>query len=77
MILKDKMSNSVVSLKKGPKEPKRERGKGFFDVVADFAIFRERIYDFSPKYWAIRPSEVFGARRKMLYAERPTRGHQF
>ena len=64
MTLKYKMSNSVVSLKKGPKKPKRERGKGFFDVVSDFAIFRERISDFSLKYWPIRPSKVLEARRK-------------
>ena len=29
-----------------------------------FEGFRERERDFSLKYWAIRPSEVFGPRRK-------------
>ena len=36
------------------------------DAVVDFAIFRERTSDFSLKYWAIQPSEVFGARRKVV-----------
>ena len=52
------------SLSKRGQKSQNRRGERIFDAVADFAIFRERISNFSLKYWAIRPSEVFGARRK-------------
>ena len=55
------MSNSVVSSKL-----KREKNvkRGFLDSgLLDFE-FRERVLDFSLKYRAIRPSAVFGTRRK-------------
>ena len=52
------------SLSKRGQKIQNGRGERIFDAVADFAIFRDRISNFSLKYWAIRPSEVFGARRK-------------
>ena len=36
------------------------------DVVADFDFFRERVRDFSLDFWLIRPSDFFGARRKVV-----------
>ena len=35
------------------------------DAVADFDFFRERVRDFSLNFWLIRPSDLFGARRKV------------
>ena len=43
-------------------EKKWERGKTH--PVADFLLFSVRRSDFYLKYWAIRPSTVFGTRRK-------------
>ena len=42
---------------------KRERGGRTYSGVA-YRFFRERTSDFSLKYRAIQPSEVFGPRRK-------------
>ena len=55
--------NSVCLLK-CKKGGKRERGGRTYSGVAD-RFFRERTSDFSLKYRAIQPSEVFGPRRKV------------
>ena len=52
------------SLSKRGKKGQNEREERIFDAVAILWIFRVRISSFSLKYRAIRPSEVFGARRK-------------
>ena len=54
------------SLSKRGQKSQNGRGERIFDAVADFAIFRERISYFSLKYWAIRLSEVFEARKKTV-----------
>ena len=62
MTLKDKMSNSVVS-------SKREKGKWLEQKTGGalifFVFFRERERDFSLVFRQIRPSAVFGTRRKV------------
>ena len=45
------------------------REEKIFDAVAILRIFRVRVSSFSLKYRAIRPSEVFGARRKAALRE--------
>ena len=40
-------------------------GRGEGDAVAVFGVFRVRMLDFSLEIWKIRPSAVFGARRKV------------
>ena len=49
-------------MKYKPKRGKKTRG----DVVAIFSDFRERVSHFSLDFREIRPSEVFGARRKVV-----------
>ena len=53
-------SDHVLKMKKGAKRGK----KGKEPVAKKKLIFRERLPDFSLKYRAIRPSAVFGTRRK-------------
>ena len=56
------------------KQSQKHGGEKFGDAVAEFwEIFRE-IEHFSLDYRAIRPSAVFGT-RKLLYAERASRGY--
>ena len=57
-------SDRLLQMKKGAKREKR--GK---EPVAKKLIFRERLPDFSLKYRAIRPSAVFGTRRKAALCE--------
>ena len=49
-------------MKYKPKCGKKTRG----DAVAIFSDFRERVSHFSLDFREIRPSEVFGARRKVV-----------
>ena len=51
------MSSSNIKREKRGKQKKRCSGYGVFE-------FRERRCSFSLEYWAIRPSAVFGTRRK-------------
>ena len=54
---------SIVSSPSLSQEEKTwERGKTH--PVADFLLFSVKRSEFSLKYWAIRPSTVFGTRRK-------------
>ena len=59
--LNDEIVNSC--LPQMLKENQNGRGKNF-GPVADFLEVRERRSNFSLESWAIRPSGVFGARRK-------------
>ena len=49
-------------MKYKPKRGKKTRG----DAVAIFSDFGERVSHFSLDFQEIRPSEVFGARRKVV-----------
>ena len=54
----------VVFFKKGPKSKRGEEEKGERDAVAVFEVFRVRRLDFSLEIRTIRPSAVFGTRRR-------------
>ena len=60
-----KIVNSVMSykLKRGKKNVLGTKN-GDVEALNFFILERERERDFSLKYWEIRPSEVFGLRRK-------------
>ena len=51
------------TIEKG-KENVQEKKKDFHSELRSFG-FRERVCDFSLGFWAIRPSELFGTRRKV------------
>ena len=54
----------VVFFKRGPKRKRGEEKKKKGDAVAVLGVFRVRRLDFSLDLWKIRPSAVFGTRRK-------------
>ena len=54
----------VVFFKKGPKSKRGEEEKREGDAVAVFGVFRVRRLDFSLEIRTIRPSAVFGKRRR-------------
>ena len=59
-------SSRLLQMKKGAKREKKKKK----ETVAKKLIFRERLPDFSLKYRVIRPSAVFGTRRKAALRER-------
>ena len=62
--LKDKIPNSGCLLQKEAKIKRGEEEKKEGDAVAVLGVFRVRRLDFSLESWEIRPSAVFGLRRK-------------
>ena len=54
----------VVFFTKGPKSKHGEEEKGERDAVDVFGVFRVRRLDFSLEIRTIRPSAVFGTRRR-------------
>ena len=61
MTLKTKMNSVVSHIEKG-KRKRGEEGKG--DAGSHFQTFRERGSSFSLSFCTIRPSAVFGTKRK-------------
>ena len=55
---------SACLLQKGSKSKREKEEKGELDATAVFGVFRVRRLDFSLESWKIRPSTVFGTRRK-------------